>query len=1184
MPKEGLFFADVLLKISMRMEVSSKERFMVSFFNHIASPGCRDALIRVSRLLVFLGCLIVASQSVHGNNTDDAYHQQHDEDTVLYIGVLANRGSDVCLQEWGPTADYLTKRIDSYTFRILPLGFDEILDEVRSSDRRISFVSANSSYYAYMEYHGLASRIATLLIPGQEEPETHFGGVIIARADNHEIAAINDLQHHSFAAVDKRSLGGWHAAKKMIFDAGYDPDRFFSDVIFTGTHDQVVFDVLSGKVDAGTVRTTQLERMAAEGLIDLQDIRLLHDQSQKYPDYPYLVSTRLYPEWPFAVLEGTNKALSKQVAIALLMMNADHPAAKAIRGAGWTIPADYVEVRRLLRSLLLPPYEDYGISLRETIRNYWPWLTALLLLLIAAIFHGVIISVLRRRTKKFSRQLTQSEQKFRVLFERAPVSIMVHDRQTGLILDANRQTLKAYGVNSLQELQKMEFWGDPPYSYNEVLENIRKVREKGAHQFEWLSHTKNGDRFWEDVLVQEVHFGDEVRHVSISIDITSRKEAETALRKSEAMFRSLTDNLSVGVAMINKEMEVLTVNPQMRKWFPESGYESCPKCYEAFNYPSKHGICADCPVAKSLGDGDIHYLEREVQTPQGKRVFGITATAITDHDGQINAAIEMVDDITERKQMEIKLRDAKKQADAANTAKSEFLANMSHEIRTPLNGVIGFTELLKNTGLSETQRLYAQLAHTSGQTLLGIINDILDFSKIEAGKLKLDIVKTDILGLTSEAVDIIQFHAAKKGLELLLNIQPDIPRFIYADPVRLKQILINLLSNAVKFTEQGEVELKLTFEATDGDRGIFSYSVRDTGIGMSNEQQARVFDVFTQADTSTTRKYGGTGLGLAISSLLADKMGSRIELESEEGKGSTFYFRLSTKYEDGEKLVPKTPLQVNHILVVDDNDNNRLILEHLLAYWDIGFTGCESGKKALEMIREGQVFDAILMDYHMPEMNGLDTTQRIREKLSMPAEKQPIILLHSSSDDATVLQGGKKYDFACSITKPVKPPALIDCLRRINSPVASDTKPVEVSEKVEVTGSVAHSRPKILVVEDADTNLLLVKRMIGHSLPNCEILEARDGKQAISLWRSASPDLVLMDIHMPVMDGVQATEAIRKQESVEGRERRTPVIALTARTLKEESARFLRAGMDDVIAKPVNKDLLTQKIHQYLPH
>lgn len=220
---------------------------MLSFFKHIISPGFCAVLLRATIFFVLMAPLAVVYHSVGASNVDHANPQQQDEDSVLYIGVLANRGTEVCLQEWGPTADYLSEHIDPYTFRIFPLGFDEILDEVRSPERRISFVSANSSYYAYMEYHGLASRIATLLIPGQEEPETHFGGVIIARADNHEIAAINDLRNRSFAAVDERSLGGWHAALKMISNAGHDPDTFFSDLIFAGTHDQVVVDVLSGR-------------------------------------------------------------------------------------------------------------------------------------------------------------------------------------------------------------------------------------------------------------------------------------------------------------------------------------------------------------------------------------------------------------------------------------------------------------------------------------------------------------------------------------------------------------------------------------------------------------------------------------------------------------------------------------------------------------------------------------------------------------------------------------------------------------------------------------------------------------------------------------------------------------------------------------------------------------------------
>ncbi len=1112
----------------------------------------------------------------------DWAYDQNDSTHILYIGVLANRGAEVCLQEWGPTADYLSEHLSPYEFRILPLSFDDILEEVKSPERRIAFVSANSSYYTYMEYHGLASRIATLQIPGKERPETLFGGVIITRHDRTNIQEIRDLRNKTFAAVDERSLGGWHAALKIINDAGMSPERIFSEVIFSGTHDQVVFDVIAGKVDAGTVRTTQLERMVAEGLIDLQDIRIIHDQTHRYPDYPYLLSTHLYPEWPFAVLQGTDKELSKRVSIALLMMEADHPAAIAIRGAGWTIPADYIEVHRMLRSLLLPPYEDYGITLRAAIRNYWPWLAVIFVLFVAAIVFGVIISILRHRTKNFANQIIKTEKKFKTLFEKAPVSIMVHDRNTGLIIDANRQAFVVYGVDSLKELQEMNFWGEPPFSYDEVLEHTRLVQQQGSHQFEWRTRSKNGNYFWEDVTVQEVEFGDEIRHVSISKNITDRKEAETKLRESEEIFRRLSENLTVGVAMINQKMDVVTVNPQMKKWFPDGKYKSSPKCYQAFNYPKIDGVCFNCPVAKTLQDGETHSLEREVNTRFGTRYLAVTATAIKDDHGKITAAIEMVDDITDRKHSELLLREAKQEADAANKAKSEFLANMSHEIRTPLNGVIGFTDLLMNTKLSETQHLYAQNAYTSAHSLLGIINDILDLSKIEANKLELEIIKTDIFELSGEAIDIIKFHAAKKGLELLLNIQPDMPRYIKTDPVRLKQILVNLLSNAVKFTQKGEVELKLAFKDIDGKKGEFKYSVSDTGIGISEANQKRIFDVFMQADTSTTRMHGGTGLGLPISGLLAAKMGSRIKLESEEHKGSTFYFTLEADYEVGELLAPQTLQQINRVLVVDDNENNRLILQHLFEYWGIRFTGCDRGKTALQVIKEAGPFDAIIMDYHMPEMNGLDTIKEIRKNLSIPPEKQPIILLHSSADDPAIFKQCKKLDVQFNITKPVKSQVLLQYLQNIKQYQPDHKKPKNPTKRAEQKQTDSSPGPLILIVEDVEMNLLLIKTFIKKILPGCRILEATEGKQAVDLWKSANPDLVLMDIQMPVMDGLKATAAIRQQEQEQGKKQPTPIIALTARTLKGESEHFLKSGMNDFLAKPIDRDELAKKLHKYL--
>ncbi len=1027
-------------------------------FLSLRTQQCRHLFAMLCFVFSFILLDAGLSNDLKASCQSDWALEQDDSGQILYVGVLANRGHDVCLQEWGPTADYLTEHLSPYEFRILPLGFDEILEEVKSPERRIAFVAANPSYYSYMEYHGLASRIATLKIPGKDRPETLFGGVILTRQDRTDIRELRDLRNKSFAAVDERSLGGWHAAMKVISDAGINPDRIFSNVTFSRTHDQVVFDVLSGKVDAGTVRTTQLERMADEGLIDLQEIRIIHNQRHRYPDYPYLISTYLYPEWPFAVLHGTDKELSKRVAITLLMMEDDHPAAMAIRGAGWTIPSDYIEVHRMLRSLLLPPYEDYGITLRAAIRIYWPWIAAIFFLFVAAIVFSVIISILRQRSKAFASQL----------------------------------------------------------------------------------------------------------------------------RESEEVFRSLFENLSVGVSMINKEMEVVAINPQMKKWFPNGNYTACPKCYEAFNHPPKHGVCADCPVAKTLQDGGTHYLEREVNTRFGKRFLGVTATAITNENGDITAAIEMVDDITVRKEVEIELREAKQQAESANKAKSEFLANMSHEIRTPLNGVIGFTDLLMNTNLSETQHLYVQNAYTSAHSLLAIINDILDLSKIEANKLELEIIKTDIFELTSEAVDIIKFHAAKKGLELLLNVQPDTPRFIQTDPVRLKQILVNLLGNAVKFTEMGEVELKLSFEAIDDAKGKFRFAVRDTGIGISEAHQKRIFDVFMQADTSTTRKYGGSGLGLPISGLLAKKMGSRIELESEELKGSTFFFTLETACQDGEKLLPQELKEVNRILVVDDNENNRLILQHLFEYWGIHYTGCDRGKTALQIIKGSEPFDVIIMDYHMPEMNGLDTIQRIREELSIPPEKQPIILLHSSADDPDIIKECKQYGVRFNITKPVKSQELLQYLQNIEQP-GPFTKPEQKqTETIAQSETVATTVPLILIVEDVPMNLLLIKTLINKSLPGSKVLEATDGKEAIDLWMSANPDLVFMDIQMPVMDGLEATAAIRKQEDKENREHRTPIVALTARTLKGESERFLKSGMDDFLAKPIDKNELSKKLHKYL--
>ena len=669
-------------------------------------------------------------------------------------------------------------------------------------------------------------------------------------------------------------------------------------------------------------------------------------------------------------------------------------------------------------------------------------------------------------------------------------------------------------------------------------------------------------------------------------DITQRKEMEAVLKENQIRLElamnagehgfwdwNLMDNQTyfspTYYTMLGYEDEELPMNLEafMKLIHPEDGQNIMPI------------------IQKSITDGKSYEEEFRLKCKDGsyKWILGKGKTYFDEETKKPNRAVGVHIDMTKQKEAVEELKIAKELAEVASKTKSEFLANMSHEIRTPMNSVIGFSELLLDTDLNKIQKQYADTILTSGKGLLGIINDILDFSKIEAGKLELEIIWTDIIDLIEQAADLIKYSASKKGIELLINIDSKIPRFIMVDPVRVRQILANFLSNALKFTEKGEIELKASLISMNDNRGHIRFSVRDTGIGISETQREKLFKAFSQADSSTTRKFGGTGLGLVISDQLAQKMGGKLEVESVQSQGSEFYFTIETELKEGEKLKESGISNIRRCLVIDDSENNRTIMEHLLTKWDIECVTCDNGFESLKIIEKSKAFDVIVCDYHMPYIDGIETVKMIREKLKLTPEKQPIILLHSSSDDAELQIKCKELGIYFRLTKPVKQDELFNCFLNIQQnrfEEQGDKKSVVEVDKT-IIGNIEIAPYKILIAEDNPNNMLLATSLIKKIIPSVEIIEAVNGNDAFDKIVTLQPDLVFMDVQMPELDGNETTEKLRKFEAQENITH-TLVVGLTAGALKQEREKSLESGMDAFLTKPIETDKLKALLDKYM--
>jgi PAS domain S-box-containing protein len=724
---------------------------------------------------------------------------------------------------------------------------------------------------------------------------------------------------------------------------------------------------------------------------------------------------------------------------------------------------------------------------------------------------------------------------------------------------------------------------------SKMVDEILPATLRGGWQGELLNQRKDGSEF--PVLISTSVVRDDndqpIALIGVSADITERRESEEKLRIQKAYLEELFEGAPEAIVVLNVDDTVIHANSEFARMFGYSIDEAVGRPINELIAPDELREEALDLTERASNGGQVNMetvRRRKDGTPIDVSILGTPVRVNGDQIGVYG----IYRDITERKKTEGELRMAKDAAETANRAKSEFVANMSHEIRTPMNGIIGMTELALDTNLTAEQREFLNLAKTSAHSLLTLINDILDFSKIEAGKLELDPIEFRLRDSLGETIKTLAIRAHVKGLVLALRISPDVPDALVGDPGRLRQIIVNLIGNAIKFTHQGEVVLQVELDdsgempaESQDEEAMLRFSVSDTGIGIPNDKQELIFDSFTQADSSTTRRFGGTGLGLAISKQLVELMQGKIRVESTPGEGSAFCFTARFKLQKaaGKRVTSLTKVDLKDlsVLVVDNNPTSRRIVQEMLADLDIETVAVENGTAALEEInlacKADSPFSLVLLEANLPITDGFELAEKIRQDQELTGA---IIMMLTAVGHRGDAARCRQLGISAYLTKPIMETELLDAITEVQSNRTqlqlsagkANTQQTELVTRHSLREK--RGQQRILVAEDNQVNQSLTVKLLEKRGYWVEV--SNNGEEALATLENEDFDLILMDLQMPKLSGSEATAIIRENEKETGAH--MPIVGVTAYAMKGDRERCLEAGMDGYLPKPINSKKL----------